>query len=895
MDEELTAERWQDAKAILADALEEQSAERRAVLIAERCRGDRVLQAEVESLLDQTTAVFDECAADAANRRDMPALESGRRLGAYAIVREIGRGGMGAVYLAERADGAFDRQVAIKVLKRGLDTDEILARFLAERQILARLDHPGIVRVVDAGTSEDGLPYLVMDYVEGVPIAQYAREHHLSVRERLELFRTVCSAVSYAHQHLIVHRDLKPSNILITPGGQVRLLDFGIAKLVEPDAAPFPITVTMFRIMTPEYASPEQVKGEPVTTVSDVYSLGVILYELLTGERPYHLKSHTAEQINKAICEQEPERPSTAVTRSDRQVERREEVRRQLRGDLDNIVLKALRKEPQRRYTSVEHLSEDIRRHLDGLPVQARKDTVSYRAGKFLQRYKLPVAAATLFLLALLAGVIASSWEAHRARLAEAKAEKRFAQVRQLAHSVLFDYHDEIASLPGATKVRERLVKDALNYLDNLSREAGNDSSLLKELAAAYAKVAAVQGGAVLSNYALVSFSSLGDTKGALENQVKSVAIWERLLQAGHDVRRDLASAYTDLAFYYQTLGDPKKALIYTEKSIPLFQALLAGNSADDTLQLQLVTCYVSMSKALGNPGVANLGDREGALEWKNKAQQLTEKLVAEHPDKRFTRSILPVCTTWVSSWPTNDKESLDEALKAVAIFRALVKADPASAFYRRELAIELGNVASSLLRLGDKSGALENAREAQSLYDDLVTADPNDASMRGSAALNRRKLGSTLSANGDYAGALASFREAQQTFAGLVAKDTNNAEFRRQWAYAYLAMSREQLQAGETQEAIRSASEGIKIERALVADSPANANAQNTLALLESQLGDTEAKLQNWTAAEDAYQKGLTVYDEMRNKGMLPEADAKQADELRRKISECEAAVHGG
>ena len=305
---------------------------------------------------------------------------------------------MGAVYLAQRADGAYDKLIAIKLLKRGVDTDEVLRRFFAERQILARLDHPGIVRLIDAGTTDEGLPYLAMDYVEGVPVTDFVHERKLSIEERLKLFRSVCAAVTYAHQNLIVHRDLKPSNILITKEGQVRLLDFGIAKLLDTEAPA--VTITMFRVMTPEYASPEQVKGEVVTTLSDVYSLGVVLYELLTGERPYRLGRGSSEELSKAICEQEPTRPSTAVARGDGSSKIQIPNPRLLRGDLDNIVLKALRKEPQRRYASVDHFSDDIRRHLDGLPVQARKDTFAYRAGKFIQRHKLPLAAASLFLLA---------------------------------------------------------------------------------------------------------------------------------------------------------------------------------------------------------------------------------------------------------------------------------------------------------------------------------------------------------------------------------------------------------------------------------------------------------------------------------------------------------------
>src|SRR5205085_1028999 len=345
--------------------------------------------------------------------------------------------------------------------------------------------------------------------VVGKPVTQYVSEKRLSVTERLKLFRSLCSAVSYAHQNLVVHRDIKPSNILVTDHGEVRLLDFGIAKLLSAaEAAGADMTITMLRIMTPEYASPEQLKGEPITTLSDVYSLGVCLYELLTAQRPYKLIHKTPDELSKAICEQEPQRPSTTVAKGDGSSKLHAPSSKVLRGDLDNIVLKSLRKEPARRYASVEQFSEDILRHLEGLPVRARKGTYSYRASKFIRRHKLGLAAALLVLATLCAGIITTTIQARNAR-------RRFNEVRKLAHSVLFDYHDAIAALPGSTKVRERLVKDALTYLDTLSSESGNDIGLLRELAAAYEKVAAVQGGAGTSLTAYGRFgssSTLGDT-----------------------------------------------------------------------------------------------------------------------------------------------------------------------------------------------------------------------------------------------------------------------------------------------------------------------------------------------------------------------------------------------
>ncbi len=341
-------------------------------------------------------------AADAPGEDPLP----GSQLGNYRILHRIGSGGMSTVYLAERLGGDFPMRVAVKLVKRGLDTDEILSRFFTERRLLASLDHENIARLIDGGVAPDGRPYLMMEYVEGEPIDRYATARNLSLRERLELFRTVCSAVTHAHRALIVHRDLKPGNILVTREGNVRLLDFGIAKVLDPEGAPDGgHTATGARLMTPRYASPEQIRGEPTTTATDVYSLGVVLYELLTGRSPFRT-DQPAAALERDICDTPPVRPSTAVrsaapaddagtptrlTAADSQ-----KLSRRLNGDLDVIVLKALRKEPARRYGSVEHLSEDIRRHVAGLPVLARPDTFVYRAGKYVRRNATLVAAGAI-------------------------------------------------------------------------------------------------------------------------------------------------------------------------------------------------------------------------------------------------------------------------------------------------------------------------------------------------------------------------------------------------------------------------------------------------------------------------------------------------------------------
>jgi serine/threonine protein kinase/tetratricopeptide (TPR) repeat protein len=430
----LTPERWQQVKEVFADALERQPSER-AAFLEKMCAADESLRREVESLLAAAASEVAEDGSVAASDENSRAddVMIGRRIGAYKIIQRVGRGGMATVYLASRADEQYEKQVAIKVLLPELGSEELLRRFRNERQTLAKLDHPNIVKLLDGGSTEEGLPYLVMDYMEGVPVDKYCDNHKLSTEERLRLFCQICAAVQCAHANLIVHRDLKPSNILITDDGSPKLLDFGISKVLQPRDGSS-ITKTLTRRMTPAYASPEQVKGEAVAPATDIYSLGVVLYELLTGHRPYRLKDQTPAEVERAICEQEPEKPSTAVNRvetenlpdgttvsktpesvSASREGQAEKLRRRLSGDLDNIVLMALQKETQRRYVSVEVFSEDIQRHLRHEPVRARRNTLTYRTIKFVRRHKTEVIAATMMVAVVIAALGYTVWEQRRA------------------------------------------------------------------------------------------------------------------------------------------------------------------------------------------------------------------------------------------------------------------------------------------------------------------------------------------------------------------------------------------------------------------------------------------------------------------------------------------------
>jgi serine/threonine protein kinase/tetratricopeptide (TPR) repeat protein len=441
---------WQRIQQLFHGAVECEPGQRQAFL-DDNCAGDLSLRQEVVSLL----AAYEKGGFTGAPAflEGIRLVEQsgeqsmvGRTIGAYEVIREIGRGGMGTVYLASRSDKAFHKEVAIKLIKRGLDTDDVIRRFQSERQILASLDHPNISRIVDGGTTADGLPYFVMEYIQGEPIDIYCDAHKLNITRRLRLFLRVCAAVQHAHQNLVIHRDIKARNILVNSDRVPRLLDFGIAKLINTEPAAPDRTLTVKRRLTPESASPEQIRGISITTATDIYSLGLLLYKLLTGHPPYRLAGKSTPEMERTICEDDPEMPSKVIDRveglgtsatitpqsvSETREGSPEALRRRLGGDLDNIVLRALRKEPAQRYSSVEQFAEDVRRHLEGLPVEARRATWRYRAGKFVRRHRAGVAAAAMIVFSLIAGIAATSWQARltaaegkRARIEAAKAQR---------------------------------------------------------------------------------------------------------------------------------------------------------------------------------------------------------------------------------------------------------------------------------------------------------------------------------------------------------------------------------------------------------------------------------------------------------------------------------------
>jgi len=752
----MAPERWQQLEDLF-HAMIELPPERRAAALADACGDDAELRAEVERLLHadgQASAFVGDAAAGIQHIASTVLPESGH-IGPYRIVRELGRGGMGTVFLGERDDAQFTMRAAIKLIKRGMDSEAVLERFRHERQILAGLEHPNIARLLDGGTSSDGLPYFVMEYVDGLPVDEYCRTHRLSIDERLDVFLQICAAVTYAHQHLVVHRDIKPSNILVTSDRVPKLLDFGIARLVEAaDDAPAVVTAFAAQAMTPQYASPEQLRGERVTTVSDVYALGVLLFELLAGERPYDVTGKTAGEVREIVANTEAAKPSVvAARRGDRAAAR-------LRGDLDAIALTAMRRDPAERYGSVALLSEDVRRHMTARPVIARGDSFTYRATRFVRRRKLGVAAAAAILLSLVGGVIATSWQARVARAERARAERRFADVRRLSTSFLFDFHDAIATLPGSTPARLLVVSKALEYLDSLASEAGDDRELQKELAAAYDRVGDVQGNPGAAN--------LGDIDGAIKSYRKAEAIRRTLAAGAPDslpARLDMATSTMRIGYADFARGAVKDAVVRFQEALAIREeAYKAGVPSPSVARAALAETTARLCTTL-----IPIGDLPGAIANCKRNLSLAEELLKEKPDDRPILVMHAVNATGLGNalrlnrQPDDAAATLEEAIRR---HEALLTKNPLDAEVRRRLAVSHTYLANVYIDRKQPAQASEELGRAITELGALAKADPANARIRTelSYMLNQRvrilvATGRTAEARQDAQQALALLR----------------------------------------------------------------------------------------------------------------------------------------
>jgi len=841
----------------------------------------------------------------------------GERVGPYRLIRELGRGGMGTVYLAVRSDDSFQKRVAVKILKRGMDTDAIVRRFRNERQIVASLDHQSIAGLLDGGTTSDGLPYFAMEFVEGQPIDEYADAQQLDTTARLHLFRKVCAAVQYAHQNLVIHRDLKPANVLVTADGTPKLLDFGIAKLVNPELGGVTLAPTLagFQLMTPEYASPEQVRGDPVSTATDVYSLGVMLYELLTGRRPYRLTSRAPEEIARIVCNSLPVRPSTAVTHvaefagndaptgdpavtlaeihttsSERHLPGvSERLSRRLAGDLDNIVLKALSKEPSRRYASVDQFSEDLRRHLNGLPVIARKDTLGYRTAKFMRRNRAAVGAALAVFLALVAGIVGTTSQARLARAERARAEQRFNDVRQLANSFIFEMHDAIRELPGSTPARQLLVTKGLEYLDKLSRDAGDHPDLKRELANAYVKVGDVQGRPLNPN--------LGDTAGALDSYRKAIAIYESLgsISGATTLQRELATAYLRLSEILSSTGDTKQALDFARKGLDMQQAVTGSDSSTDARR-ELAASHSRFGDLL-----SATGDTRGAIEQRRRALALMEAVASVAPADVANIRQLGVGYQKLGNSLGNPNApnigdftgALEQLEKSSQVFRNGTVAHPNNATFRRNVGIVDSNIADVLQALNRRDEALARQRQALATFDALAAADPTNVAARNDMAISQSKVAEMLDAAGQSSEALREYARALDTHQSLAASDPGNQSFKAEVASDHNRLATVQASLGQRAPSLSNHTSAVTMSRELAAANAGNIELRVALALALMGRGDanvlfarsSRSRAADLANAERDYAEAVQILEKLQQENAIEGTDVTTLENARKEL----------
>jgi serine/threonine protein kinase/tetratricopeptide (TPR) repeat protein len=862
----MNPERWQQVRELFDRAIAAPDGQRTALLDS-ACSDDLELREEVASLLrshKQAGSVFLKNPALALNLPGIASVESGsrvgRRVGVYRLIELIGQGGMGDVYRAERADGQYDKQVAIKFVRAGLDTAAILERFRNERQVLASLDHPNIARLLDGGTTDEGIPYLVMELIDGTPVDRYCDIQKLPIAERLGLFLQVAAAVQYAHQHLVIHRDIKPGNILVTKEGLPKLLDFGIAKILDPVSSS---QVTAANPMTPEYASPEQVRGEPVTTATDVYSLGVVLYQLLTGRSPYPGSSHVPHEFARVICEAEPSRPSSIVLLPVISVEaKREEaseflssvsetsaakLRRRLAGDLDTIVLRAMHKEPQRRYLSVEQFAEDLRSHLNGLPISARRDSWRYRAGKFAIRHKVGVSASALILLAVAGGVAATIRESRVAAANEKRAEQRFNDVRKLANSLMFEIHDSIRDLPGSTAARRLIATRALEYLDSLSTQSKDDVSLQTELAAAYERVGDVLGYPYAAN--------LGDATGALRSYNKALAIREPLTTGSRDItlQRDLVSVYLRVSQVQEVSGNFGEAIAALAKARPIAERLARVSKEPVDAEFFAGTYYFT----------ANVQSQTGQI-----------------------------------------ADALENYRHAAAIREVALQSSPQNLSLRTHLAADYIGIAHCLAEQHDLARAIELQAEAVAILAEGSKANPGKASLLEFLGEGSNHLASFRKEHGETVAALETFRQAHTIFSGLLAADPNNSLAKTNFAFSNVDIANCQLAMGNPAIAAKIFREAIATFEEMSPGSATNRYPRSGLAQAYAGLADAYSGLASgkklpgnqarayWQEAHSACQKSLIIWKDKEKRGELDSGEGEALKQANQCVLKSEAQL---
>jgi non-specific serine/threonine protein kinase/serine/threonine-protein kinase len=745
----MTPERWEQIREVLEKALE-LAPEQRSAYLDSACCSDSSLRKEVEALLAdsadvpsgflQSSAMAEIIRAEMVGIGSVAPLEAGQEFARrFRLIRELGEGGMGQVWLAEQTS-PVRRQVALKMIKAGMYDEAVVQRFQSERQSLAIMDHPAIAKVFDAGTTPQGQPYFVMEYVPGLPVTEYCDQKKLAIRNRLELFIETCEGVQHAHQKAILHRDLKPANILVVEvdGKPVpRIIDFGLAKAVTQQIAVDALKTQLGNLVgTPGYMSPEQADAtvQDIDTRTDVYSLGVVLYVLLAGREPFENKQGQKQQLDellRKLREDEPPKPSTRVNgdrhSSNAIAEARSTEPRQLtrllRGDLDWITMKALEKDRARRYGTPSELSADIRRYLNHEPVLARPASAAYRSGKFVKRHKLALAVASVFAVMALAGAVAIVREAQIARMQEARAERRFESLRRLTNSLLFEFHDSIAALPGSTAARELVVRRALEYLEQIDADAHDNPATLRDLAAGYERLGQIQ-----ADEGNPHLGGAGSFEQAKELYDKALDIRQRLASldpANATLQLELTDTLFNVARIHEQLGDMSGALQFLQQRLAI-QEDLERKQASDTLTFETARTLINM-------GALHvwLGDRDSALAYESRALDMGKRLLKANPNSVQARITVWRSLTW-GGWALKFQRRFREAAaswrEGLAISEKLASEDPNNTTYQRYLISDHGNLCESLAYAGEFTEVRSHCQTAIGINQMMVNSDRKNA-----------------------------------------------------------------------------------------------------------------------------------------------------------------------
>jgi serine/threonine protein kinase len=838
--------RWTLVQEIFQGALERLPSER-SEYVANACGTDKELRTEVESLLandaDAGSVLHAVVAGDMRDLEQNIDSEIGLQLGPYRLVRRIDSGGMGVVYLAVRSDDQYFQIVAIKMLRKGLESPTLVHRFRAERQILATLNHPNIGAILDGGETADGRPFIVMEYVEGQPITLACETHGSSIRQRIEPFRSVCAAVHYAHQKLIIHRDIKPSNVLVTPQEIVKLIDFGVSKPLAPEAIPggVPKTETSQRLLTPDYASPEQLLGRELTTSTDIYSLGVLLFEILTGSRPYTLSSLSPAAAERVVCDPEPRKPSSVKGLP-------KSLRKELAGDLDRIVSMAMDVDPFRRYRSARHLEEDLVRYLEGRPVAARKATTAYRFRKFVRRHKTAWVMACLTIVIVSTSVLLYIWQSRRS-------DRRLQRVQALADSTISELTERLQQVPGSTEAQAALFQSTLKYLEQLRQSSANDPHLLLKLSKAYERVGDLEGSPSSANLGRVQ-TTLNSYEKALQAATEANARLhdEESVRAVVDMHERLGS----VEFF---LGNIPKAHEHYQQSLFLARHFWQ-QKPDDPIRKRLLAMGYAR---LGDLELDNLETR-AAFKSYHAAFQMFGNTPTGDQDHDKTLSMLYIRMAGVQSELGSLNEALADLHKSIALCEDVAKRSPTT-LNKHTLAVVYTYINGPLigndtLNLGDSQQAQIYARKSLALAEELAAGDGKNVRKRYDLSFAYEGIGNSLRLT-QPSTAAEWYRKSLSLTKDLAPLYPAGSQMNEMIADRDEELAAVPLRRNDAPERLRLLQEANMKWQELVAASPAKPQLRMSLMRSYCKLSDAELALRNIGAAKKYADSSLAILNQ--------------------------------